>query len=531
MITMRRFACFTTLFFLVASMASATETPELFGAPTKLQQAAAQDLGAHAASWAVAQREVSVVTEGLKARVVTMNFPEGPVLALRTMQGDHFDAVGRKIGSVTRWKLEGATASSTITCLSDLCAGRIFTSDRMYLLLPGIGGTESLLRLDAAAVARIHRSLVHDVVRLPVRHWAARPHDSGAIPQRLLDALASASASGVYQAIDVESYTSTLAAQVGAGPLVTVIYNTIDEDNTILVDNGTTNGQIKLVAVTEWSYSETGNTSTDIANLEASSFIEAFRAQHHAIFVGLWVLNGGSGATEPESPPGFGEFQYSVVTYLEATVTGWVDAHEKGHNLALNHNPEDAPPNSYWPYSYGWWSQAVQTVDIMSSAAPCNGCSTALLYSNENGMWKGVVTGSPAQNAVAVIAIAFAGYQQYFPNASACTPGATALCLLNSRFRVESTWQTNQGSGQGQAVTLTSDTGYFWFFAEANVEFILKVLDGTPLNQHFWVFAGGLTNVKVVITVTDTQTGAMKTYTNPQDTAFQPIQDTGAFPQ
>jgi len=44
------------------------------------------------------------------------------------------------------------------------------------------------------------------------------------------------------------------------------------------------------------------------------------------------------------------------------------------------------------------------------------------------------------------------------------------------------------------------------------------------------VFAGGPTDVNVVVTVTDTQTGATRTYTNPQSIAFQPIQDTGAFP-
>jgi hypothetical protein len=38
-----------------------------------------------------------------------------------------------------------------------------------------------------------------------------------------------------------------------------------------------------------------------------------------------------------------------------------------------------------------------------------------------------------------------------------------------------------------------------------------------------------LTNVNVVIAVTDTQTGAVKTYTNPQGAAFEPIQDTDSF--
>jgi hypothetical protein len=35
--------------------------------------------------------------------------------------------------------------------------------------------------------------------------------------------------------------------------------------------------------------------------------------------------------------------------------------------------------------------------------------------------------------------------------------------------------------------------------------------------------------VKVHLTVTDTRTGAVKTYDNPQGTAFRPIQDSGAF--
>jgi len=56
-----------------------------------------------------------------------------------------------------------------------------------------------------------------------------------------------------------------------------------------------------------------------------------------------------------------------------------------------------------------------------------------------------------------------------------------------------------------------------------------KVLNGCGLNQRYWTFAGGLTDVNVILTVTDTQTGAVKIYTNPQGTAFRPIQDTGAF--
>jgi hypothetical protein len=112
----------------------------------------------------------------------------------------------------------------------------------------------------------------------------------------------------------------------------------------------------------------------------------------------------------------------------------------------------------------------------------------------------------------------------------ACVPNATTLCLNGGRFAVTVSWQTDTGNlGEGQAEALTADSGYFWFFNAANIEMVVKVLNACPVNQHHWVFAGGLTNVEVVMTVTDTQTGEQKVYTNPLGTAFLPLQDTGAF--
>lgn len=83
--------------------------------------------------------------------------------------------------------------------------------------------------------------------------------------------------------------------------------------------------------------------------------------------------------------------------------------------------------------------------------------------------------------------------------------------------------------GRREVVALTCDTGYLWFFNPANVEAVIKVLDACALNQRFWVFAGGLTDVNTVIRVTDTKTGTSKMYTNPLGRAFLPVQDTSAF--
>ena len=107
--------------------------------------------------------------------------------------------------------------------------------------------------------------------------------------------------------------------------------------------------------------------------------------------------------------------------------------------------------------------------------------------------------------------------------------GAGVLCLGANRFQVTVEWRSPSASGQGHAVSLSPETGYFWFFDSANVELVVKVLDSCSLNGRKWVFAGGLTNLDVVMTVTDTHTGLSRTYTNPQGVAFLPIQDTGAF--
>jgi len=113
-----------------------------------------------------------------------------------------------------------------------------------------------------------------------------------------------------------------------------------------------------------------------------------------------------------------------------------------------------------------------------------------------------------------------------------CTANATTLCLNNGRFRVQATYTTPAGqTGPGMAVPQTSDTGLFWFFSANNIEVIIKVVNACTFTggPRYWGFAAGLTNVQVVLTVTDTQTGKVRTYRNPQNTPFAPIQDTDAF--
>jgi hypothetical protein len=110
-----------------------------------------------------------------------------------------------------------------------------------------------------------------------------------------------------------------------------------------------------------------------------------------------------------------------------------------------------------------------------------------------------------------------------------CSADARGLCLRDSRFRVSVSWIAPDGRrGSGQAVPLTSDSGYFWFFNAENVELVVKVLDGRSVNGHHWVFYGALSNVAYTVTVTDTETGIVRTYENPQGNLAS-FADTSAF--
>jgi hypothetical protein len=112
-----------------------------------------------------------------------------------------------------------------------------------------------------------------------------------------------------------------------------------------------------------------------------------------------------------------------------------------------------------------------------------------------------------------------------------CSSSPAVLCLNDNRFQVSANWTKADGStGSATGVSLTDDSGYFWFFDPANIEMVVKVLNGCAITQAYWVFAAGLTNVRVNWSVTDTVTDAVYAQENPQGTPFAPVQATDAFP-
>ncbi|MEO7795895.1 MAG: hypothetical protein ABIV06_14100, partial [Thermoanaerobaculia bacterium] len=112
----------------------------------------------------------------------------------------------------------------------------------------------------------------------------------------------------------------------------------------------------------------------------------------------------------------------------------------------------------------------------------------------------------------------------------ACVPSSTVLCLADGRFAVEVAWRDFLGrTGAGYARELTDESGSFSFFSPANPEVVVKILDGSTNNGHFWIFAGALGNLALDLTVRDTATGDQRTYSTALG-QFMGFGDVVAFP-
>jgi hypothetical protein len=110
-----------------------------------------------------------------------------------------------------------------------------------------------------------------------------------------------------------------------------------------------------------------------------------------------------------------------------------------------------------------------------------------------------------------------------------CVPQGGVLCLGGGRYRVAATYEGNGQKGNAGSVPLSAESGFFYFFNPGNVEVLVKAMDGCGLNERTWIFTSGMTNLRVLMVVTDTKTGHTATYLNEAGKPYPAVQDTDAL--
>lgn len=87
------------------------------------------------------------------------------------------------------------------------------------------------------------------------------------------------------------------------------------------------------------------------------------------------------------------------------------------------------------------------------------------------------------------------------------------LSLLGGRFEVTAEFDLpGEGLRRASASPLTDQAGTFWVFDDSNLELMVKLLDGRPVNGHFWFFYGSLSGLDFNLRVRDTLTGEVRLY-------------------
>jgi hypothetical protein len=111
-----------------------------------------------------------------------------------------------------------------------------------------------------------------------------------------------------------------------------------------------------------------------------------------------------------------------------------------------------------------------------------------------------------------------------------CVADAQTLCVAG-RFRARAEWKAPDGRAGVASVqpVPVGNSGLLWFVSPDSLELLVKVLDGCAGNGRYWVFVGPATNLQYLLTVTDTRTGQVRVYFNPQGVSPQAVTDTYAF--
>lgn len=274
-------------------------------------------------------------------------------------------------GKIVEGEFEGDVV---ITIRKGFVSGIIYTPDKVYEIVPR-GKTHYLVELDQSRF----------------------PECGGEITDRKQDLSAFSPEGAIADSgdrIDVLVVYTTATKNVlgGDAQAQALAQQAIDSSNTAYL-NSRIRQRLRLVNSQEIVYTESGNASTDLSNLRNNATIQGLRNTYNADLVaqieevssvcGIGYLMGGSGGNQNN---GF------TVTARSCAVGNLSFAHELGHNMGSQHNPENGSGATF-AYGYGHYvNGSFRTV--MSYVDPCpNGCTRRPYFSNPRVTFMGFPTG------------------------------------------------------------------------------------------------------------------------------------------
>lgn len=353
-----------------------------------------------------------------------------PKLTIPLFDGKRRDAVRvefeERAGDDFTWRGKIGEQDVVLTFKNGYVAGLIYSDDGVYEIVPK-GEKQLLVKLDQAKFPECGGEVKSGATEPPLKNSIAVGTDSG-------------------DRIDVlVVYTTPVKNSLGGDAQAGVFaQQAIDAANTAY-RNSKIRLRLRLAGAMETAVVETGSLSTELPNIRSDATTATLRNNVNADLVSMI-----SNSTDAcgigylmSSTSGDSNFGYTVVSRTCA-VGNLSFAHELGHNMGSQHNPENGS-GALYPYGYGHYVNGVFRT-VMSYVDPCtSGCTRQPYFSNP--------------------AILFNGYPTGINNArdNARSINNTADAIANYRYSGSSITMTNYNAGEhlprliGRNITWTSD--------------------------------------------------------------------------
>ncbi len=305
------------------------------------------------------------------------------------------------------WRGRVASESDSrivITRHNGLVVGMIQSGDDSYTIYPGPNGESILEKIDHSTFAPEwgHDDPSRDKVPPAVPAVEGAPGADSTTTTISSEPATSADAAD--QILLMSLYTAQARDAVGGVAQIEArIQAAVDQANTAFQDSNMV-ARFVLAHTGLANRKDTGSIEQDLYWVTGDAGVDSLRNTHSADMVSLIVKNGGPycGIAWVQRSPGSSfathAFQVSDLDCLANSTF----AHEHGHNMGFEHNPENSsvgtnPSAASYDWAFGHYVNGSFRT-IMSYSNPCTlGCGRALKFSNPDILHNGFASGIDGQ--------------------------------------------------------------------------------------------------------------------------------------
>jgi hypothetical protein len=370
-----------------ATLANAQNHPQLFRQPPAPTQP-----GRHAVAAQVGDIDAALLSSAPDGLTIPI-----PGKADLSIQRHSFQRRGAN-SLVWRGKMAGDNNSTTtLTFHNGMLFGRIESGNEFFSLHPGANGRTVVEKIDSNSFAPEwgHDAKTHG--HDPIPPVSGSKNTQGTLSE---PATVTVAADGTIEIVLMSVYTpQARSAAGGTAQIQAQIQAAIDQANTAFI-NSNMIARYFLAHTEEVTYNDTGDMNADLTWVTGNSTVASLRNTYGADMVSLIVENGGAycGIGWVQRNPGSGFAGYAFQVSDRGCLTNSTLAHEHGHNLGMEHNPENSdvgstPSSASYPWSFGHWvSGQFATVMTYNSICPSY-CPRILNFSNPDVLYNGFPTG------------------------------------------------------------------------------------------------------------------------------------------